>query len=363
MLNIIGLVYDAVLDPAAWQAVMETLVRRHGWHNASMIVLGLPQGEMVLTAGVNTENIGPEHAAEITELWGGHARLAQAPLEEPVLQSQLGDPSRWAESDFYNNWSVPRGIVDQVGLTLARDRMTMAGVGFAQHKSMTIEGWMLDELRALAPHLRRAVVVSRVLELHRSRAATLEAAMDAAEAGAVLVTGDMEVVHANAAAESMLSSGDPITLNNGRLRLAGEVAPGHLDAAVAAAAGGAVAMGRRGIGIPARRGDGTPLVTHVMPLDARNGKRLDADAVVFVADTGGATPLPTESMELLFGLTPAEARTFELVAGGHGSTEAAKAMGVAESTLRTHLLRVYDKTGRHSRADLARLIKELRLPG
>ena len=364
LLDIIGLIYEAVADPSQWEAALEAIRVRHGWINASLSIIALPQRTAVLMVGINIQPEGftEEQSAEIIDLWGGQERLAQMPLEEPVLQSNVTSPEIWEQSRFYWDWVVPRGIVDQVGIALARDRTTMASIGFAQHEAMVVEPWMIEELRILAPHLRRAATISRLLENSVSRAATFEAALNSSPAGAVLVRADMEIVHANAVGDAMLERGDPIRSVSGRMRLVDEVLPGQLETAVAAAAEGAAGIGRRGIGIPARRADGSPLVIHVLPLAGKLGGSLAADAIVFVAEAGGATPVAGASLELLFGLTPAESRAFELVSTGLSSREAATAMGVAESTLRSHLIKVYDKTGRHSRAGLMQLARELKMP-
>ena len=365
LLRIIGLIYDAVIDPAGWEAALETIRVRHGWFNGSMSVLGLPAGENIVRVALNLPDDFPEvaqrHVSEIVEIWGGAERIAQLPLEEPIIQSNVTDPATWVDKAYYRDWARPQGLRNQVAIALARDPTAIANVSFGIHDSTVVRPQMIEELRILAPHLRRAATIARILENGRTRAATFEAALDATKAGAILVRDNMEIVHANASADAMLGRGDPIRSLRGRLRLSGELVPGHLDAAVEAAGAGAAAIGRRGIGIPARRDDGSPLVTHVMPLEARHGGKLDADAVVFVADSGGAEPLPSQSLELLFGLTPAEARAFELVVTGQSSRAMAAAMGVADSTLRTHLLRVFDKTGRHSRAALVQLARELKL--
>lgn len=359
------MIYDAVVDPAGWTPALEAIRGRHGWYNGSMSVVALSARQtMIINVALNVPDgffeEASRHVDDVVDLWGGPARLAQLPLEEPLLQSDVTDPAGWMDNSYFRNWAHPQGIVDQVAIALGRDATMIANVAFGIHKSRpTAPVAAIDELRILAPHLRRAATISRVLERETTRAATFEAALDAAGAGAVLVRGDMGIVHANAAADTMLRGGDPIRSAGGRLRLADELVPGHLEAAVQAAAEGAGAIGRRGIGIPARRRDGSPLVTHVMPLESRLGSRPAADAVVFLADSGGAEPLPNESLELLFGLTPAEARVFELVAAGHSSRQISAAMGIAASTLRTHLLRVFDKTGKHRRAELVALAREI----
>jgi DNA-binding CsgD family transcriptional regulator/PAS domain-containing protein len=366
LLRIIGLIYDAVVRPEGWEQALDTIRVRHSWFNSSMAVIGLPAGKNVVSVALNLPDdfheMSQKHVRDVIELWGGPERVAQLPLEEPILNSNVTDPTRWMENGYFREWGRPHGLVDQVAIGLARDPTAIANISFGIHESTIVTPTMMDELRILAPHLRRAAIIARILENSQTRAATLEAALDATQAGAILVRGDMGIVHANQSAEAMLRQGDPIRAAKGRLRLAEEIVPGHLEAAVQAAANGAAAIGRRGIGIPARRDDGSPLVTHVMPLEGRQGQALDADAVVFVADSGGAEPAPGQSLELLFGLTPAEARAFELVVSGRPSGSIAQAMGVAESTLRTHLLRVFDKTGRHSRAALVQLARELELP-
>jgi DNA-binding CsgD family transcriptional regulator len=367
LLDIVGLIYDAVIDPAGWEPALEAIRVRHGWFNGSMSVIGLPQGQAVINVGLNVPEDFYEqasrHVRDVLEMWGGEARLAQLPVEEPILQSNVTDPTRWMDNQYFREWAHPQGIVDQVGIMLARDPTAVANVAFSIDKGMVVAPRMIDELRLLAPHLRRAATIARILEAGVTRAATFEAALDAARAGAILVRDNMHIVHTNAVAGEMLSGDDPIHSAGGRLRLADELVPGQLEAAVSAAGEGLAAIGRLGIAIPARRNDGTPLVAHVMPLEARTGRRLDADAVVFVADNGGVEPPQSRSLELLYGLTPAETRAFELVATGEPSAAIARAMGVATSTLRTHLLRVYDKTGRHSRTALMQLARELKLPG
>ena len=68
-------------------------------------------------------------------------------------------------------------------------------------------------------------------------------------------------------------------------------------------------------------------------------------------------------MTLLYGLTPAEERVFDLIIAGKSTEDISRTLAVAPSTLRTHLLHVFEKTGRRSRADLVKLSHEIVLPG
>ena len=61
--------------------------------------------------------------------------------------------------------------------------------------------------------------------------------------------------------------------------------------------------------------------------------------------------------DLLFDLTPAEARLAAVIAGGHPPRDAALRLGVTEATARTTLKRILAKTGTRRQADLVGLLK------
>lgn len=366
IVSVIGRIYDAVIDPTRWEFALDTVRSRHGWHNSALTAIALPERRFIVNTVVNVPpglyDI-PTMDEDLVAMWGGPARLAQAPLQEPHMQSHQSDASTWHKYATVREWSAPQGIVDQVGIILARDRTIMSTLGFAQHESMTeVPEWALEELRVLAPHFARAVLISGLLKRSAALAATFEAALDATPAGALLVRGDMGIVHANTAADRMLAEADSIRSVQGRLRPTEELVPGQLESAVEAAEAGAGAIGRRGIGIPMRRRDGSPVVAHVMPLEGRGNVPVEAAAAVFLADTGGAEPMPSERLRLLFDLTPAETRVFEMAAAGESPEQMAGKLGIAPSTVRTHLQRVYEKTGRHRQVELVTLGRELKLP-
>jgi DNA-binding CsgD family transcriptional regulator len=57
-----------------------------------------------------------------------------------------------------------------------------------------------------------------------------------------------------------------------------------------------------------------------------------------------------------FGLTTAERRLLKLLLEGMSLAGAAFSLGVARTTARTHLQRIFDKTGRRRQSDLVRLV-------
>jgi DNA-binding CsgD family transcriptional regulator/PAS domain-containing protein len=370
LIDLIGAIYDAAIEPQLWQSTIDRIRQHFGFHIAMLGIAKLPEVEMLIQVSCNVpaEYVAavPSFSDCIFDLWGGPAGVARLPLEEPVLNSNMPEFQGHESNRYYQEWAKPQGLVDQCVIFLAHDRLTNASLGLGIHESGTRPTpAQLDELRLIGPHLRRAATVSRLLDLAVDATTTFRSAFDAMSCGAVLVDAQLKILHANRVAEEMLHYGDPIRTSAGRLELHRELLPGQLKSAVSAIAAGEAVLGRRGIAIPARRRDETAVALHVMPLERRSsraGLPLEAVAAVFIADGSGPISAPRDAVMLLYGLTPAEARVFELVAAGRSSPEIAAELGIAASTVRTHLLRVFDKTGRHRRTELVRLAGEIRVP-
>ena len=371
VLDMVGWIYDAAVQPQLWWPVLDRIREHFGFCMAALGASALPSGAAVLRVTANIPEgyaaALPRYGEAMVALWGGVSRIAELPIEEPVLTTLATNPADWPGNPFYTEWVRPLGIDDQVAIFLARDRTMIGHLGLSVHESAPrpTERTM-QALRFLAPHIRRSVTISRLLDVSDGFASTFEAALEASRTGIVLVAEDLSIVFANQSAQTMLSAGDPIRRTGERLSIRQEFAQGKLREAVSLASGDEARLGRHGIALPAQRRDGTPLAVHVMPLrrrPLRGAVEARAVAAVFIADAGGPPSLPADAVGLLFGLTPAEARVFELVVAGRSTNEAARILAIAPSTMRTHLLSVFAKTGRRNRADLVRLSSEVALPG
>jgi DNA-binding CsgD family transcriptional regulator len=204
------------------------------------------------------------------------------------------------------------------------------------------------------------VLIGNVINLKRTEAATFAEAADGISAGMFLVDTGGRIVHANASGHAMLARGSPLRVVGSRLVANDASAHQTLNEVYAMAERGDAAVGVKGIAVPLIALDGERHVAHVLPLTSgarrRAGAGYAAAAAVFVQQAALDTPSPQELISKLYKLTPTELRVLLAIMQVGGVPEVAETLGIAESTVRTHLHRLFEKTGAKRQADLVKLM-------
>ena len=371
--GLIGRIYDCALDPGRWPDVLADINQRLGFLQTTLTLQSMPAGAVLLSvaSGISDDWLrrSTAYGPEVIEGWGGAARIGAVPIEEPALLSEMNPAMLDGSSRnaFYDEWYRPQGLVDTAAVVLTRDAHSLASISLTRHETQGAIGpHELDAIRLIAPHLRRAVTISRLLDVRAVAAATFESVIDRAGTPILVTDGQLGLLHANAAAQALLDARGALLLNGTRLATAMPAVTQALAMAVAQAAEDEAAIGRRGLAIPLLASDGMARALHVLPLRGgalRPGLVNRAVAAIFVSS---ATPDTADAGALvaqLFGLSAGEARVFDLIVQGLTPAEAAGRLGIGLSTVRTHLLHIFDKTGVRRQADLVRLAAGLALPG
>jgi DNA-binding CsgD family transcriptional regulator len=103
------------------------------------------------------------------------------------------------------------------------------------------------------------------------------------------------------------------------------------------------------------------LLLSVTPLRAPvawNAARRPAALVLLSPADQDVSPR-SEHLRALYNLTPAETAVASRIMRGDGVQAEARALQIAPNTLRTHLSRIFDKTGTRRQAELARLLQQV----
>jgi DNA-binding CsgD family transcriptional regulator len=175
--------------------------------------------------------------------------------------------------------------------------------------------------------------------------------------GAMVINSSFEIIHANPAARALMCEGSFLSVENGRLLFSERTAAASIREAFVISDENPDNCGSSHIFMPA---DGTIFHLRVAGLAAKKVDpkctRLRRSAIIFVQkidlDNGSAIALIEET----FQLTAAECRVLIAIVEIGGVPEVARHLAVAETTIKTHLQRVFVKTNTRRQADLARLV-------
>jgi DNA-binding CsgD family transcriptional regulator len=359
---LIGDIYDAALEPVRWTGVVEKAGRFVGGSGASIF-----SRDSVRRTGNAYHSFGVDPQYE--QLYFGkyikfdplNAAYLTLAVGDVMSNSNVVDRAEFAESRFYQEWARPQGWVDNVFAALERSPTSIAAfVVFCHERDGIADDDTRWRLRLLAPHLRRAVLIGKVIDLKVIEAATFADALDGLSAGMFLVDASARLVHANTAGHAILAAADFLRLTGDRLAAGDPEIDRVLRDVLTAAGNGDAAVGIKGIALPLSARGGERHVAHVLPLTsgARRsaGVATSAAAALFVHKAALDIPSPPEAIARAYKLTPTELRVLLAIVEIGGAPEVAEALGIGDATVRTHLGRLFEKTGAKRQVDLVKLV-------
>jgi DNA-binding CsgD family transcriptional regulator len=231
---------------------------------------------------------------------------------------------------------------------------------FRHERDGRVDDAMRRRMRLIIPHIRRAVLIGRVIRLQTAEVATFADTLDGISAGMLLVDARGRIIHANASGHALLAERSLLHSAGGKLAANDAGAEQALHEVFLAAGSGDAAVGTKGSAVPLIKRDGERYVAHVLPLTSGARRRAGTDyaaaAVLFVQKAALEMPSPPEVIAKTFKLTPTELRVLIAIVEVGGVAETADALGIGRGTVKTHLLRVFAKTGTSRQAELVKLV-------
>ncbi len=365
--SVIGDIYDCILDPDGWVGVLNRITQTTDAAYTT-IALASPNdshGRFAAHSSWDTERMRVLQAEYGFDDIPGLKPAVIGDIDTPLTTLNCLDEAELQATRFYREWAAPQGLREgcMVKFVDTSDRIGLLGTSIRANRDVI----SADEQRFLAllsPHLRRAALIGDLLDRARVMAHFYRETLDALATPIVFTDAGGGILHANASAERMLSADAPIQSRGGVLQPRNPAMAGALLTAIAVAANADAAIGARGIGLPISGAGAAPAVAYVLPLTAGTARAAfrPARAAVFISTTISTAPIPEAVLITLFDLTPAEARVLLKVGSGVGAAAAAQALGIGENTMKTHLNRIYAKTGTSRQPDLVKLIADIGAP-
>ena len=356
-------IYDAAIDPARWEACLNTIASIVQANNASLIVRhgsadGL--GTIVTGAGKNRRGSGANPFYMSSPFIG-------LPLNQIVTIGDFLSDADWRASQFYSEWCKPHQVYHMMAVDFMTEGRGIYGLRFTRPEGQ--EPFNLADKRLtqmLVPHLQRALALTQGINQGRQIGQLYSQAMSQLMVSTIILDHKGNVLQANATAQQALDAADGLRVVGGQLvanvtadnkklqrMIAGvlengeEESPGVVEALSVTRGPGKAPWG---------------LVVRAVPEGAWiDGKGVPAVAV-FVRDPDGNPHPPAKLAQQLFALTPAETALATQLANGLSLEESAVALGIRHNTARAHLRSIFSKTGARRQTELVRMFLNSVMP-
>jgi DNA-binding CsgD family transcriptional regulator len=357
--ELIGTIYDAALDHTLWPGVLKNVAGFFGGSVAAIYSKNSAGGlDQYHQFGFDPyyQQLYLSKYIRLDPTAAGHC-LAE--IGQLVSIGDLMPYREFEDSRFHQEWAIPQGLADC--LTTPLEKSATGAVLFSVFRNED-HGIVDDEARRrgrlIVPHVRRAALIGNVLDAKTAEKTAVTEALNGLAAAVFLVDRNCRVVFANPSGRAMLEDGRILRLKNDALVTA-DSRPALSDV-VAAAGDGDAGLGVGGIAVPLSAPPEALWLAHILPLTSgarqQTGLSCDAVAAVFVHQTSLETPSSMQSMSKLYRLTPGETRVLSAMGEVGGISAVAEMVGISQATVKTHLQRLFAKTGTNRQTELIKLV-------
>lgn len=216
----------------------------------------------------------------------------------------------------------------------------------------------IESFRTLTPHLAQALALALRVAAAEVRSWRCTQCEQLQPFGCMLLDVTGSILEMNDAASQIVGANDGLRVEDNRLcairAVDRETLDRGLDEILGAGSSAAAAFvtvprpsGRRRYAIFLRR-----MSAHASPFAARV-----PHARLVIVDTDRGSNVPRDVMRAVYELTETESRVAWHLAEGETPEQIAARLGIAHTTLRHHLERIFAKTGTHRQSDLVRLLQ------
>lgn len=362
--TIVGEIYEAAYEPSAWPGVVDALMALfHG--SKACLVRVAPDMRPDDAIAANTD---PTFMARFQEEFGDEPNLlleaaTAAPVGLVYRDHELVGPERLRSSRFWNEWMAPQDMYGGLACKLLASGASSWMFDVQRgRKQAAFDAADAELFELIVPHIRRAVEIGRRLQISNATAA----AFTHPPVGIVLVDEVGRILICNEAADAILARpGSPLRRTSGHLVVAEASRRATLAQFVfdACSTPDGITRGRGGDFLATSVGysdDSPALSVSVGPfVRARFEDLFFANcAMVTMRELTLAVPVGFEDhIRDVFELTRKEAEIAAMLACGQTLKAAARRANIQFSTARTHLTKIFQKTGTRQQSQLVALLK------
>jgi DNA-binding CsgD family transcriptional regulator len=363
IVDLVGAIYDAALDAALWPDVLNRIGDAVG---GPEILFGVYDPATGLS-NMLSPRIDPVLIGSLMDWAPRNPLLPLGAGQAPGNVFTVGDfitPDEFAATAFYHEWWHPAGYDTEPLTTNLLVDHGATGILTSHHSRHRppFDSGQKRLFAMLAQHLVRAVALQRRVYHLTFASESALGGFDELHQAFLLVDAQARLVFVNRVGRALLEARDGLLLE------AGVVSSPHADdgrnlRSLIASCGpeaGTKAGGQASLRRPSGR---LPLHALVTPVGKETAVAAmpwtimqRPAAIVLISDPEADMKARIESLRERFGLTPAEAVFALEIVKGDGRQATADRLGITLGTARSHLSKIFDKTGVTRQAELVRLL-------
>lgn len=362
--KLLDLIYDAATEPDLWRRVLTEIADLTKSQGGVLFGQSVTAGRVYFdyTGRLDPECNRAYQERHMRNPWS--TAMEHQTVGRLVFSDEVVPLQSLRTTAFFGEVLEPQDVAHNAMIALAaRDDFRAA---FNVCRSPRLGPFGAEErglLEGLAPHLRRSVTLGFRVDAYRALQRAEYRVLDHLTIGIVLLDRRSRVVYANAAARRLDSASGAFRLRNARIDATSASHAQSLgrliNDALSGMVGGAMSL--------PRLGEGQPLTVLVSSVRGRDVGRFaymglpDASVLLFFVDPSNNARPPIAWLMNAYGLTAAEAKVALVASSGVTIPRMADQLRLSQNTIKTHLQRVFVKTGTGRQAELARLLTSVGL--
>jgi DNA-binding CsgD family transcriptional regulator len=344
----IGTIYDTIFKPELWSVILEQVCSELNAKAASVHMVDPVKGKVSLFVEHGTD---PAWTALLLSKYATMspigAAVLLADLDEPVSAFDFVDEEEFVASRFYKEWCEPQGYHDMLGALIAKRPTEVGAISATRsHEAGRFDAGARQYMGNLAPHVRRAVTISGLLEQRSVERSHLASVIDQLSVAMILLSRSLGIIKTNRSGSVLLDAGAVATSSGGHLSMTDEPSQSALSRALSG-------EGTEPALIPVRGSDGRAYLAALLPVDLKSGV-----FALLINPQEDDIPPVGKHLAALFGLTPREISVLMPLLEGSTIDEVAGRLGISADTARTHLKRLMTKTGTSRQLDLVQKVMQ-----
>ena len=354
---VVGAIYEAALDAGCWDDAILRVVEAYAplyWDVAFLVWERAPQqGARFVAAASVAPHVRELYAVQFAGRHPWSRKIALQPVGRVIDTDDICPREELYESDLYKHFLSTWSLVRALAVVLDRELDDRLALVIAGPDGQDIER-LRRGLRLIAPHLQRAVRLSRRIADADLRAGAAEASLAMSAVGVAALRADMSIVNANPRALRFVESG-LARIASGHWHFADPAAQAQLKRL-------ATSTGPTSAAFTVVTHDGDELAVLAVRIATQSARVLDgfvegAAILLTIGVKGKAPTIPIDHLAAWYGFTPTEALLAAAIADGETIGNFAIRRGVTENAVRFVMKGVLRKTGA---ADQARVVTALR---